>query len=121
MARASKKVVTLAEQYLALHQQLKELESSLKEIGESLREVLEEGDSVDLGEAVIKHIGQDRREFDAEALKNSVSRPVFQSVTETVVKPSLLDSAVKLAKVNQEVVDAITSWKHTSYIKVVVK
>ena len=111
----------LVAEYIKLHNECKIAEVRLKEIEKSLKNAIDEGDEVVVDGYALKHIAQDRRSFDAIALKDLISPSLFKKITEVSVKATAVDSAVELGALDSEVVDAITELKHSSYLKVLVK
>lgn len=84
---------------------LKALEAQLKQhMSENgIKKVTVDGRSVTLVEV------PGARVFDAAELKKLVSASVFNQITEHKVKTDLVDSAVKLGKIPQEIVDQVTT------------
>lgn len=113
------KLNATAEEYIDLVQQAKEIELRIKELEKMLKPEIEEGDAVVIGGLAVKHIGQDRRSFDAIALKDLVSPALFKKITEVSVKATAVDSAIELGSVDPEVINSVTEFKHSSYLKVV--
>lgn len=111
----------LVAEYIALHNQCKQAEARLKTIEKALKEAIDEGDEVVVDGFAIKHIAQDRRSFDAIALKDLISPSLFKKITEVSVKATAVDSAVELGAIDPEVVESVTELKHSSYLKVLVK
>ena len=111
----------LVAEYIKLHNECKKAEIRLKEIEKSLKQAINEGDEVVVDGYALKHIAQDRRSFDAIALKDLVSPSLFKKITEVSVKATAVDSAIELGAVDAEVIESVTEFKHSSYLKVLVK
>lgn len=112
--RIARTYLAIREQHKALTKQLEEVEAALKEVLQSTDDqcLLIDGVTISLVEA-------ERRTFDAQALKDLVSASVFRKVTEPTVKTKLLDSAVALGAIGDDVLEQITSV--TPYTQVRVK
>lgn len=113
------KLTAIAEEYIDLVQQAKEIETRIKELEKSLKPEINEGDALVIGGLAVRHVGQDRRSFDAIALKDLVSPALFKKITEVSVKASAVDSAIELGSIDPEIVQSVTEVKHSSYLKVV--
>ena len=111
----------IARTYLAIREQQKAITKQLEEIEASLKELLQstDGQAIIIDGHTISLVEAERRSFDALALKELVSASVFRKVTEPTVKTKLLDSAVALGTIGDDVLDQITSV--TPYTQVRVK
>lgn len=97
----------------AINSKYEELEERVKAY---LKDAVEKTVTVD-GHTVT-YVEAKRRSFDADALSKLVSASVFKKVTEPTVKTKMLDAAVAMGTIDNEVLEKITSITEYTQLKV---
>lgn len=117
----TKKIEDFIRRFLDIREEYQQAKAAYEEVEEAIKNLLvREGcKSISVDGQTVTLVEAERRSFDAEALKELVSASVFRAVTEPTVKTKLLDSALALGKVGEDVIDKITTV--TPYTQVRVK
>lgn len=110
-----------ATNWLKLKEELDSAERHFKVLDEILKDMMHESGvtSVTVDDVTIELATPARRSFDAQMLKDLVSSAVFNKVTKPSVDTQLMDAAIKMGTIKQEVVDKVT--KKTEYRQIRVK
>ena len=99
-------------EFLQIRDAIKTFEPKLKALEEQLKQYMSENEikkiTVD-GRTLTLVTSPGARVFNAEELQKLISASVFKQVTEPKVKTDLLDAAVSLGKIPQDVVDQVTT------------
>lgn len=99
-------------EFLQIRDTIKNLEPTLKELESALKKYMENNEikkvTID-GRTLTLVSSPGARNFNAEELQKLISASVFKQVTEPKVKTDLLDAAVSLGKIPQDVVDQVTT------------
>jgi hypothetical protein len=99
-------------EFLQIRDAIKTFEPKLKDLENQLKQYMTDNEikkiTVD-GRTITLVSSPGVRNFNAEELQKLISAAVFKQVTEPKVKTELLDAAVSLGKIPQDVVDQVTT------------
>ena len=108
-------------EFLQVRDTIKNLEPVLKELEGQLKKYMESNEikkiTVD-GRTLTLVSSPGARSFNADELQKLISASVFKQITEPKVKTDLLDAAVSLGKISQDVVDQVTTKTPYSQLRV---
>lgn len=116
-----KEVTATAVVWLEKKKQLEKLELEFQSIDAELKDLMCECGivSVNVEETNIELKVQARRSFDASVLKALIKPALFNKITKPAVDSTLIDAAVKMGDISEEVIDKVT--KKTEYRQLRVK
>lgn len=106
----STEITNLAKKWLETKHVLKELEKDFGNLDGLLKEAMISMGlkSIQVDGVTIELNISNRRSFDASILKSLVSPSLFNKVTKPTVDTTLIDSAVKMGAISEEVLSNIT-------------
>jgi hypothetical protein len=106
----STEITNLAKKWLETKHVLKELEEDFGNLDGLLKEAMISMGlkSIQVDGVTIELNISNRRSFDASILKSLVSPSLFNKVTKPTVDTTLIDSAVKMGAISEEVLSNIT-------------
>jgi hypothetical protein len=116
-----KDINTTAKIWLHKKRELEKLEQEFGSIDAELKDLMHECGvvSVSVEDSSIELKVQARRSFDAATLKALIKPALFNKITKPAVDSSLIDAAVKMGDISEDVLEKVT--KKTEYKQLRVK
>lgn len=111
----------LAELWLLCKKELENLKADFESLDDQLKKVMHEQgiESIVIDKDVVTLQVNERRTFDASVLKSLIKPAIFNKVTKPAVDTSLIDAAVSMGDIPEEVLEQAT--KKTEYKQLRVK
>ena len=109
----------IIDQYVAVKRQIEALEAELKDIKDAVIEALRaEGGKAEACGTTVTLVEQERRSFDIDTLRATVTPSTFRLITSPSVVTKALDAAITVGKVDPSVIAPAISTTKVESIRI---